>query len=249
MSESSGSFAAVAIFAVATVMLAGCITTDDSPPTPFPSEFTEVDFEGERQIVSLEFSLYQATQDFDTSTYRVEDTDALRQLEDVLSLHGVRDYGPVLGDDDFVNTGGRVLTLEFVNLGGETFTVEARTSHDELDLELLDLTSEWHEAIPKLYTDDDIVSATVLHAHTQEETTVTDSEALSEFGALMRDYGILADYDSPLPLEQTPREMPEYGVSVELTGGGEIELYLIPDTPESAEFAQAAHSFVGSWLE
>ncbi|HIY66692.1 MAG TPA: hypothetical protein H9830_10505 [Candidatus Agrococcus pullicola] len=229
--------------------LVGCTLADERSPSPTPSEIAEVDFEGERAVVAIEFSLYRATQDFDTSTYRVEDSDALRAFEALLTAHGIRDYETVLTEEEQERTGGLSLTLEYIDVGGETRSVDAQTSFNDFDIAVLELTSEWHETVLELGTgDNEAIAATVVPSDTQEAVDVTDTAALSDLNELLRDHGILTGYDSPIPLEPPTLGLPGYLVTAALADGRTIEMELRPDALPAAEFAQAALPWVEEQL-
>lgn len=232
---------------VAAFALTGCFGQAYS--TPSYSDLTGVDFQDERQIVAFEFSQYQAIQDFDTSTFRIEDSVALTELENLLIMHGVREYEPALGDDEIVAPGALTMTLEYEDLSGDTFTLDVGGDGSDFEADLVAITSGWRETIPALYEGgDEIASITVENSHSGEVTDVTDADARDALGTLMREHGIMNRYEAPSQLNPPTLGLPDYFVGVVLEDGTEIELTLSPAAPSSAEFSREAIALVQTWL-
>lgn len=239
-------FTALALGLIASIGLSGCVFAAGSQnPTSPEDGIIEIgaDELESNPVTSVEFSLNKPVQGYDDSTYIVQDTAAISQFEAALLDHS--EHGEPFEDADM--TGGTTADVKFTQADGATGDLKVRNYEGDTQKAIVELLEGWHQQLPELYVEDEIVEAIVTSSVDPAEIRVSDAAQLDELASAMRDHGIFSDYSSPLPETMPTLGTAVYDVTVTLAGGDEITLHLDPAALETASFSAVARGIVADW--
>lgn len=236
------SLAVVALGVVSSVVLSGCVVFG-SDSNSIDIGLDASDFE-DNALVAVEFELYQSTEDFDTSTYLVEDTAGVAAFQELVIdyiEHGEEFDDPDMaggmsGDVTIVQADGTATDFTLLNYEGD----QARAIVDQL--------KTWHGKLPHVYVDNDaLLDVTATSSMAPDDTIETDTAQREELAELLRDHGIFGDYSSPLPETLPTLGTATYTVTVTTADNEEFTLTLDPAALDTATFSIEARALVSDW--
>lgn len=234
------SLAVVALGALSSVTLSGCVVFgSDSIDIGLESS----DFEN-NELVAVEFELYQAIEDFDTSTYLVEDTAGVAEFQELVIDY--IEHGEEFEDTDMA--GGVSADVTIVQADGTATDFALLNDEGDQARAIVERLKTWHGTLPHVYVDDDaLLDVTATSSREPGATIETDAAQREEFAALLREHGIFGDYSSPLP--ETPPTLGTaiYTVTVTTADSAEFTVTLDPGALETATFSAEGRALVASW--
>lgn len=234
--------AAVALGALSSVVLSGCVVLGSgSNGIDIGLDASEFENNG---LVAVEFELYQAIEDFDDSTYLVEDTEGVAAFQEL-----VIDYienGEEYDDQDM--TGGFSGDITIVQADGTATEFNLLDYEGDQARAIVDQLRTWHGKLPHVYVDDDaLLEVTATSSMAPGTAITTDSSQREAFAELLREHGIFSDYSSPLPETMPTLGTAVYTVTATAADGSEFTVTLDPAAVEAASFSAEARALVASW--